>query len=77
MKSQIRTKRVGRGRLVTIQAGVKNRTVLLEWVAALAAQISVNKVFNFFLAFRVEESDKRHYDLFSFLYVNAKLNDKV
>jgi len=52
---------VGRGRLVTIQAGVKNRTVLLEWAAALAAQISVNEVFNFLRAFRVEKSDKRHY----------------
>ena len=55
---QIRTKRLGRGRLVTIQAGVKNRTVLLEWEAALAAQISVNKVFNFLQAFRVESQIK-------------------
>ena len=59
---------MGRGRLVTIQAGVKNRTVLLEWEAALAALMPVNKVFNFLLAFRVEKSDKRHY-VFYFRFI--------
>jgi hypothetical protein len=44
-----------------MQAEEKNRTVLLAWLAALAALILVSDVFNFFLAFNVEKSDKRHY----------------
>lgn len=50
--------RVGRGRLVTGQAWGKNWKVLLEWFAAVAADILVINVFNFFLSVLVERQIK-------------------
>lgn len=58
---QIRTKRVGGGRLVTMQAGTKNRPVLLVKAAAAAATILVNNVFNFLQTFKLINRDKKHY----------------
>ncbi len=44
----MRTYLAGLGRLVTIQALEKNRIVLKEGYAAIAALMKVNVVFNFF-----------------------------
>jgi hypothetical protein len=46
---QIRTKRVGRQRLDTKQAGMKNGSVLLGWCATVVAAMVV-VVFNFLLS---------------------------
>ena len=76
---QIRTKRTGRGRLVTMQAMLKNWIVPLEWKAAVAALNMVNNVFNFFLSGLSETLDESHsfFGFLIFLLLNAKLNDKV
>ena len=70
----MRTKRVGRHRLVTMQAGMENRIVLWVRKAALAALTVVINVFNFFLRGLNETSDKNHSVTFWFNY-SAKVND--
>ena len=63
---QIRAKRVGRQRLFTKQAWIKNRAVLLVMKATVVAVSfgMVMLVFNFFLRCLVKTSDKRHPVLF-------------
>jgi hypothetical protein len=63
---QIRAKRVGRQRLFTKQAWIKNRVVLLAMkatVVGIACGV-VMLVFNFFLIGLCETSDKWHPVLF-------------
>ena len=76
---QIRTKRTGRGRLVTMQAFDENWNVLLGWEAAVAALKMVNNVFNFFLSGLSETLEETHlvFWFYYFCTINAKLNDKV
>jgi hypothetical protein len=58
---QIRAKRTGRGRLVTVQAGTKSWIVLLAWLAEVASAVRlVNNVFNFFLRGLSETLDENH-----------------
>jgi hypothetical protein len=72
---QIRTKRVGRQRLVTRQAWIENRIVPLVWKTALAVCEVVIFVFNFFLIGFGKTSVKRH-SVFVLVFYAAKLNDK-
>lgn len=57
---QIRAKRLGRGRLVTGQAVAKNKNVLEEWRAAVAANVMVNDVFNLGVWVKSVTLDKWH-----------------
>jgi len=52
--------RAGRGRLVTVQAEVQNWNVLLDCSEAVASQMVVNNVFNFFLSCLSETLDENH-----------------
>ena len=51
---QIRAKRVALGRLVTVQASLKNSDVLLKVGVAIATVEMVIDVFNFFLMVNVK-----------------------
>lgn len=75
---QIRAKRVGRQRLFTKQAWIKNRDVLLAMKATVVGVACgvVMLVFNFFLSVWVKRQIKGIQFYFS-LINNAKLNDKV
>jgi hypothetical protein len=47
-----------------MQANAKNRTVLFDWKAAVAALNMVNNVFNFFLSSLSKMPDENHSVLF-------------
>jgi hypothetical protein len=60
-----------------MQTVFKNRNVLSDWSAALAADTMVNNVFNFLSSVKCETLDETHSVFILLLFVNAKLNGKV